>query len=99
MDPIKTVLTQMPSAHVVAKAERRKGPIEQEGCVMAPMAGKIISVKVKQGDTVKAGDVVCILEAMKMENEITAANSGKIKEVNVTEGEPVNDGDVLIIIE
>ena len=70
-----------------------------EGIVIAPMAGKIVSVKVKKGDNVKTGDVVCILEAMKMENEITATKTGKIQSVRVEEGNPVNDGDTLIVIE
>ncbi|UCB61520.1 MAG: biotin/lipoyl-binding protein [Candidatus Bathyarchaeota archaeon] len=63
------------------------------------MAGKIVAVKVKKGDTVKSGDVVCILEAMKMENEIAATKTGRVQEVNVAEGTPVNDGEVLILID
>ncbi|MCK5592574.1 biotin/lipoyl-binding protein, partial [Candidatus Bathyarchaeota archaeon] len=57
-----------------------------EGAVVAPMAGKIIKVKVKEGDAVKAGDVICTLEAMKMENEITATRTGKVQKIHVTEG-------------
>jgi acetyl-CoA/propionyl-CoA carboxylase biotin carboxyl carrier protein len=62
------------------------------------MAGKIISVRVKKGDAVKTGAVLCVLEAMKMENEITAAKSGVVKEVMVQEGRAVNEGDVLVIL-
>jgi len=69
-----------------------------EGAVVAPMAGKIISVRVKKGDAVKMGAVLCVLEAMKMENEITAAKSGVVKEVLVQEGRAVNEGDVLVIL-
>jgi biotin carboxyl carrier protein len=71
----------------------------QEGVLIAPMAGKIVSVKVKKGDPVKVGDVICILEAMKMENEILASKSGKVREINLAEGKPVRDGDILAIIE
>jgi len=69
-----------------------------EGAVVAPMAGKIISVRVKKGDAVKMGAVLCVLEAMKMENEITAAKSGVVKGVMVQEGRAVNEGDVLVIL-
>jgi glutaconyl-CoA decarboxylase len=69
-----------------------------EGAVVAPMAGKIISVRVKKGDAVKMGAVLCVLEAMKMENEITAAKNGIVKEVMVQDGRAVNEGDVLIVL-
>jgi len=95
--PVKRITARTPTVQAMAKTERRRGAVE-EGAVVAPMAGKIVSVKVKKGGTVKAGDVVCILEAMKMENEITATKTGKIQEVNVAEGTPVNDGDILVII-
>jgi len=66
--------------------------------IKAPMPGTILSVNVKVGDTVKAGDVVCILEAMKMENEIMAPKEGKVVAVNVSQGSSVNSGDVLVVI-
>jgi biotin carboxyl carrier protein len=69
-----------------------------EGAAAAPMAGKIVSVRVKKGDAVKMGAVLCVLEAMKMENEITAAKGGVVKEVMVQEGRAVNEGDVLVIV-
>lgn len=69
-----------------------------EGAVVAPMAGKIVSVRVKKGDAVKMGAVLCVLEAMKMENEITAAKSAIVEEVLIQEGKAVNEGDVLVIL-
>lgn len=66
--------------------------------VTAPMPGTILEVKVKAGDSVKAGDALLLLEAMKMENEITAAADGTVAEVLVKKGESVNSGDSLIII-
>lgn len=69
-----------------------------EGVVAAPMAGRIISVKVKKGDSVKVGSVLCVLEAMKMENEITALKGGVVEEVKVQEGKAVNEGDTLMLI-
>jgi glutaconyl-CoA decarboxylase len=67
--------------------------------ITPPMPGKIIAVKVKEGDTVKSGDVVLILEAMKMANEIKSPYAGKVKEVRVTIGQSVAPQDTLIAIE
>jgi len=70
-----------------------------EGAVVAPMTGKIVSVKVKEGDSVKRGDVLCVLEAMKMENEISAPRDGVVREVHVSEGSAVSEGEVLFVVE
>lgn len=67
--------------------------------VNAPMPGTILSVNVSAGATVKEGDVLMILEAMKMENEIMAPKSGKIASVNVSKSSSVKTGDVLCVIE
>ncbi|CAH2214519.1 biotin/lipoyl-containing protein [Tepidibacter aestuarii] len=66
--------------------------------VKAPMPGTIVSVKVNEGDNVKAGDVLLVLEAMKMENEIVAPIDGKIISINTSKGASVAGGDVLITI-
>lgn len=63
--------------------------------VNAPMPGTILDVKVAPGAAVKAGDVLVILEAMKMENEIVAPQDGTVAAVNVKKGDSVNSGDVL----
>ena len=63
--------------------------------VTAPMPGNILDVKIKAGDSVKAGDTLLILEAMKMENEISAPQDGTIASVNVRKGDVVNSGDLL----
>lgn len=63
--------------------------------VNAPMPGKILSVKVQAGNTVKKGDIIMILEAMKMENEIPAPQDGTIASINVNAGSSVEAGDVL----
>jgi len=64
--------------------------------ITAPMPGTILKVNVNTGDAVKKGQVLLILEAMKMENEIVAAADGKISSVNVAQGSSVNAGDVLV---
>lgn len=66
--------------------------------VTAPMPGTILSVNVKAGDAVKKGQVLCILEAMKMENEIMSGVDGTISSVAVDTGDSVNTAQVLFVI-
>ena len=66
--------------------------------VNAPMPGTIVSVKVNVGDTVKNGDLVAVLEAMKMENEIFSGVDGKVVGISVSSGDSVNTGDVIVSI-
>ena len=63
--------------------------------VTAPMPGTILAVKVTAGQSVKKGDVICVLEAMKMENDIPAPQDGVIASINVQKGASVNAGDIL----
>ena len=63
--------------------------------VNAPMPGKILAVKASVGQAVKEGDVLLILEAMKMENEVVAPQDGTVASINVSEGSSVESGDVL----
>jgi biotin carboxyl carrier protein len=67
--------------------------------VNSPLPGVIIEVSVKEGQAVKAGQKVAVLEAMKMENEIMAPHDGRVISVNVSAGSSVNSGDVLISYE
>lgn len=69
------------------------------GGILAPMPGKVVKVNVIEGDVVKTGDVVLILEAMKMENEICANREGRVTEVRVSEGDSVDSNDVMVVIE
>ena len=66
--------------------------------VKAPMPGNILRVAVKAGDTVKEGQLLCVLEAMKMENEIYAPCAGTVSAVPVAKGSTVNTGDLLVAI-
>jgi acetyl-CoA/propionyl-CoA carboxylase biotin carboxyl carrier protein len=65
----------------------------------SPLQGTVLRVAVEQGATVEEGDLVCVIEAMKMENEIAAHRSGKVTALNVSEGAAVSSGDVLAVIE
>ncbi len=67
--------------------------------VEVPITGKIISVEVKVGDAVKEGDVICILESMKMENPILAAVSGTVVEIGVQAEQVVKPGEKIAVIE
>ena len=67
--------------------------------IKTPLPGVIIDVKVNVGDTVKKGDTVVVLEAMKMENNINSDRDGKVTAIQVAKGDTVADGAVLIVIE
>ena len=68
------------------------------GSIKAPLPGNVSKIKVKEGQAVKAGDVLITLEAMKMENEIFAPCDGTVKEVRVAQGAAVQPGDVILVI-
>jgi acetyl-CoA/propionyl-CoA carboxylase biotin carboxyl carrier protein len=69
------------------------------GAVTAPMQGTILKVLIEEGQTIEAGDVVCILEAMKMENHIASTSAGKVTEVAIKAGDVVEGGQTLVTIE
>ena len=86
------------AAPAAPKAAAPKAPVAAGTKVNAPMPGTILEVKVAQGASVKKGDVLAILEAMKMENEILAPQDGTVAQVNVTKGASVNSGDPLVVL-
>lgn len=67
--------------------------------IESPMPGTILDIRVNVGDVVKTGDVLLILEAMKMENEIMAPSAGRIAAIGTTKGSSVNSGELLVVIE
>ena len=83
---------------MVAKKSKAAAPVAGGEPVKAPMPGTILDVKVKAGDVVKGGQTLCVLEAMKMENEIPAPKDGTVAQVVVTKGASVNAGDALVIL-
>ncbi len=94
-------LTQAPQQAPQQEAPAAQAPASVAGGavnVEAPMPGTILDVKVQVGAVVKAGDILCILEAMKMENEILAPQDGTVKSI-VSKGSTVNTGDILVGLE
>ena len=81
---------------VVEISEGGEAPAPSGESIDAPLAGNIFKVNVRPGDSVAEGDVVIILEAMKMETEVRASSAGTVSKVNVSEGDSVDVGDTLI---
>ena len=69
-----------------------------EGIIHPPMPGRVISIKVKEGDSVKIGSPILVLEAMKMQNEVISNTDGIVREIRVSEGDLVESEDVLVVI-
>jgi acetyl-CoA/propionyl-CoA carboxylase biotin carboxyl carrier protein len=67
--------------------------------VVSPMQGTVLTVNVSDGQLVAAGDVLCIVEAMKMENEVTAHLAGRVTRLSVAPGEPVTTGQVICVVD
>lgn len=80
------------------KEVAKKAPVG-ENTIVSPLAGKVLSFKVKPGASVNKGDVVLVLEAMKMENDIVAPKDGILREFSVSEGSFVEAGSVLAILD
>ena len=87
-----------PAADAAPQAVAAQARVARDGAVVAPMQGLIIKVPVKVGDPVGLGDVVAVLEAMKMQNDIVATKPGKVVEVYVREGEVVSPNQPLVAV-
>ena len=89
--------TSAPAPAPVAQAPKAAAPAQAGGAnkVTAPMPGTILDVKVSQGQSVKKGDTICVLEAMKMENDIPAPCDGVVASINVQKGASVAANDVI----
>lgn len=88
-----------PSPEAAPAAAPAPAAVPADGTqVKAPMPGTVLAVKKNVGDAVKAGDVILVLEAMKMENDIVAPCDGTVKSINAPKGSSVNTDDVLAVI-
>lgn len=91
--PVATPVVSAPVVTPVAAPAKTSGAGSVK--IPAPMPGKVLAIKVKVGDVVKKGDVMIIIEAMKMENEIVALEDGTVASIDVSEGAMVEASDVL----
>lgn len=91
------VKTQTPAPAIKTAPAKKAAPLGSQGSVKinAPMPGKILAVKANVGKTVKRGETVIVLEAMKMENEIVAPQDGTIVSINAAVGSSVEAGEVI----
>ena len=98
--PVAVAPVAAPAAPAEAPAAAPAvAPVSVDGTqVKAPMPGTILAVKKNVGEAVKAGDVIVVLEAMKMENDIVAPCDGTVKSINAPKGSTVNTDDVLAVI-
>jgi acetyl-CoA/propionyl-CoA carboxylase biotin carboxyl carrier protein len=96
------VLVPEPPYRELARRRRERAAAAAGGAgsdaVVSPMQGTVLQVKVAEGDTVEAGDVICIVEAMKMENEVTAHRAGVVAELAVGDGQPVTAGQTICVL-
>ena len=101
--PVGGVAVAAGSANGAGPAPRKRGERKKDAGggadeLVSPLQGNMWKVLVKQGDTVEEGQLLCIIEAMKMENEITAHKAGVIETLSITEGEPIQSGAQIAII-
>lgn len=92
--PVQTVSPANGEELTAASVSNVKGEL-----VKAPMPGGILDIKIDKGDSVKKGDILLILEAMKMENEITAPRDGIVTDILTSKGATVSLNDTLVVIE
>ena len=84
--------------HIETKKNKSAPISEGSNVIKAPIAGKVLDIKVNVGDFVKKGETAAIIEAMKLENEIQSAFDGKVVEIKVNKDDQVNNGDALIVL-
>lgn len=97
--PAPQAAAPAPAPAAPAPAPAVGGPIPDGAItVKAPMPGKISALKAEAGKAVKRGDIILVLEAMKMQNDITATADGTLHEIRVNPGDNVKTGDVLAVI-
>ena len=99
---VKTLVPEPPYAELARRRRERTGGGAHHGAakdaLVSPMQGTVLAVEVEEGEEVRAGQVICIVEAMKMENEITAHRDGTITELAVIPGQAVTTGQVICVV-
>jgi acetyl-CoA/propionyl-CoA carboxylase biotin carboxyl carrier protein len=98
-----TLLVPEPPYAELARRRREReraggGHAAARDAVVSPMQGTVLAVEVAEGDEVAPGQVLCVVEAMKMENEITAHRAGVVTELSVGAGQPITTGQVICVV-
>jgi len=97
------LLPEPPHAELARRRRERGAEGGQHGAardaVVTPMQGTVLAVEVAEGDEVRAGQILCVVEAMKMENEIKAHRGGRVTELSVEPGQPVKTGQVICVVQ
>jgi acetyl-CoA/propionyl-CoA/long-chain acyl-CoA carboxylase, biotin carboxylase, biotin carboxyl carrier protein len=105
---VKVIGAALPNGGAPAAGAAKKAPKRRErdagagggapGAIVSPIQGTVLKVAVEQGATVEEGALICVVEAMKMENEITAPTAGTVEELNVSEGGAIATGDTIAVV-
>ena len=99
---VKLLAPEPPHVELARRRRERNAHHAHRGAardaIVTPMQGTVLAVEVGEGDTVTAGQVVCVVEAMKMENEITAPRDGTVSQLSVEVGQPVSNGQVICLV-
>ena len=99
---VRVLAPEPPWAELAERRRKRAAARGSTGggrdAIVSPMQGTVLSVQVSDGDPVVAGQVICIVEAMKMENEVHALRDGIVAELSVRPGEPVGTGQVICVV-
>jgi acetyl-CoA/propionyl-CoA carboxylase biotin carboxyl carrier protein len=99
---VRLLRPEPPYAELARRRRERAGASGAGGAgkdaIVSPMQGTVLAVEVADGDEVQAGQVVCIVEAMKMENEVHAHRAGRVTDLSVSPGQPVKTGQVICVI-
>jgi acetyl-CoA/propionyl-CoA carboxylase, biotin carboxylase, biotin carboxyl carrier protein len=100
---LKLLLPEPPHADLARRRGERGAGGGRHGAakdaVVSPMQGTVLAVEVAEGDEVEAGQVLCVVEAMKMENEIKAHRAGRVAELSVEAGQPVKTGQIICVVQ
>jgi acetyl-CoA/propionyl-CoA carboxylase biotin carboxyl carrier protein len=97
---VRLLLPEPPWAEL-ARRRRARGAgsgVTGDGAITSPMQGVVLKVEVGEGEEVSAGQVICVVEAMKMENEITSTRDGVVRELSVAPGEQVVNGQLICVV-
>jgi acetyl-CoA/propionyl-CoA carboxylase biotin carboxyl carrier protein len=98
---VQTFVPEPPHAELARRRRERSvagGHGSAKDAIVTPMQGTVLAVEVTEGDEVEAGQVICVVEAMKMENEIAAHRAGVVTELAVEPGQAVSSGQVLCVV-